>query len=996
MDDLEAQLRRYADHVETQVEDVPAIGRALRPTSSRRWPVYAAAAAVIAVIGGLVGWSIGDDDDDADVATGDEDTVLDLDAVTIDSDAPITPRRDATIALSDEHVLVWGGFDVDGNLLFDGAIYDVAADSWATVTLPLQAKSTSVAVAIPDRVLAVVAQNSDVALVDFDSAASEPLPEAPFPVERLLWAGDRLVATSGPDLAVLDLDASSPRSWSPVLSVADALASVDIDEDVVDGAWASDDDQLLGVIVTESLLASFVFDPVALAMSLETSTPTPATDAVLDVSPGADRPFVDEVGDPRVVFVDDTALLTELWPGGSWFVPWQAPNDPRPLGDVRVTTVGDAVAILAEGRTFLWPGRSFQPPVPISLVDAAVVADETGTRFATFGDPSGDGFGTRLHVEALGASVPAELPVMVGSLIVEDAGEVEGRGWGVQEWGEMLEFSPDGVSACTISVYWGDSAAAFELTGVLRDVSDGTVHVECADEENVGEVWTRLTHVTDGPLVVDRNPPLDVLTVTVPSVAGLSATDAVNLLRSVGLLVDPTIVFEPDAAVPAGLVIATEPAAGAQIDPTSPIVLVVSGDAEVVAVPAVTALFADTAIQTLRNAGLDVATVFEQVEIGSPSVGRVIEQDPAPFEELLPGSIVTITVGEAAPEEAADEALSEPVAVPMRAGAWGTIPSDTTSVEASPAIVPFDGGVFIVRSTAGGDDVIVEIVDDDLTTRPAAASDQIWRTNPAVAWTGSELIVLGGSNGPGIDDLAIAYDPASDTWRTLSEPPGVDAWGDALTGPSVWTGEEIIVPAGGLAYRPASDSWRSIAPSPLAARNDSAVAWSGQELVVWGGCVGAQCDERSDAGLSDGAAYDPVTDRWRPIPAAPIPGGAHAVAVAADGVLVIYGGRADASATDQLVAIYDPAIDGWELLPPSPIGLRTHASGSADGSVVTFWGGQVDGRVARDGFSFDLSSRTWTAIPDAPTTSRLPEAQWVNGLLLVAGDAGRMQVFTPS
>ena len=41
--------------------------------------------------------------------------------------------------------------------------------------------------------------------------------------------------------------------------------------------------------------------------------------------------------------------------------------------------------------------------------------------------------------------------------------------------------------------------------------------------------------------------------------------------------------------------------------------------------------------------------IFEQVPAGSPNVGRVMAQDPEPFEEVEVGLFVTITVGEAAP-----------------------------------------------------------------------------------------------------------------------------------------------------------------------------------------------------------------------------------------------------------------------------------------------------------------------------------------------------------
>jgi hypothetical protein len=63
----------------------------------------------------------------------------------------------------------------------------------------------------------------------------------------------------------------------------------------------------------------------------------------------------------------------------------------------------------------------------------------------------------------------------------------------------------------------------------------------------------------------------------------------------------------------------------------------------------------------------------------------------------------------------------------------------------------------------------------------------------------------------------------------------------------------------GAAYDPATDTWTPLpsagAPS---ARTDAAAVWTGSELVVVSG-LGAS------GPLADGAAYDPSTGRWRPL-----------------------------------------------------------------------------------------------------------------------------------
>ncbi len=66
--------------------------------------------------------------------------------------------------------------------------------------------------------------------------------------------------------------------------------------------------------------------------------------------------------------------------------------------------------------------------------------------------------------------------------------------------------------------------------------------------------------------------------------------------------------------------------------------------------PAVVALFADTAIATLRNDGFPQVVEFTAVPFGDPQIGVVVAQSPVGFVELDAGSEVTIVVGEAGPD----------------------------------------------------------------------------------------------------------------------------------------------------------------------------------------------------------------------------------------------------------------------------------------------------------------------------------------------------------
>lgn len=112
------------------------------------------------------------------------------------------------------------------------------------------------------------------------------------------------------------------------------------------------------------------------------------------------------------------------------------------------------------------------------------------------------------------------------------------------------------------------------------------------------------------------------------------------------------------------------------------------------------------------------------------------------------------------------------------------------------------------------------------------------RRHAASVWTGKEWVVWGGLMFE--SDLAAgdgaAYDPSTDEWRVIADSPL-----SARLAEGVWSGEELIVMAGrasslngigafgdGAAYDPTTDSWRSLADGP---------AHPGAELVGTQGLV---------------------------------------------------------------------------------------------------------------------------------------------------------------
>jgi N-acetylneuraminic acid mutarotase len=268
------------------------------------------------------------------------------------------------------------------------------------------------------------------------------------------------------------------------------------------------------------------------------------------------------------------------------------------------------------------------------------------------------------------------------------------------------------------------------------------------------------------------------------------------------------------------------------------------------------------------------------------------------------------------------------------------------------------------------------------------------RYDAAVAWTGKEMLVWGGENcagaacpsdqAPHLGDGA-AYTPGTDKWRRLSAAPlaGREAAATAWTGTEllVWggtTGQAVM--ADGAAYDPARNRWRTMAGSPLAARTASASAWTGKELLVWGG---------SD--LADGAAYDPATDAWRPIAAAPLSGRSAAVSAWTGREMVVWGGVSlDGNREFADGAAYDPATDKWRPIAASPLAGRYGAATTWTGRELLVWGGNAAGSFPfPDGAAYEPGADRWRPLPASPLSARSAAgAVWTGKEMLVWGGVG--------
>ncbi len=157
------------------------------------------------------------------------------------------------------------------------------------------------------------------------------------------------------------------------------------------------------------------------------------------------------------------------------------------------------------------------------------------------------------------------------------------------------------------------------------------------------------------------------------------------------------------------------------------------------------------------------------------------------------------------------------------------------------------------------------------------------RSKHSAVWSGSHMIIWGGGylndsiKWKHRSDFGL-YDPSTNLWSPAPTTGSPTARSDHS---GIWTGNRMIVWGGwdgdrfekrllqsGASFDPSAGTWTSL---PLtgapAARASHCAAWSGREMIVWGG---------SAAGSSQsGARFDPSAETWAAMPTEDAPTGGN-------------------------------------------------------------------------------------------------------------------------
>lgn len=264
------------------------------------------------------------------------------------------------------------------------------------------------------------------------------------------------------------------------------------------------------------------------------------------------------------------------------------------------------------------------------------------------------------------------------------------------------------------------------------------------------------------------------------------------------------------------------------------------------------------------------------------------------------------------------------------------------------------------------------------------------REHPLAVWTGSEVVVAGGSISPTHPSAssfappppplhdAAAYDPRSRSWRRLRPAPvGLDSPG---TSTAVVDGVLYVytpniralgrVRPAFLAYSLARDRWRRLGLPPTADAPYEAQLLTAQGRLMTHG---------RDAAF----VYQPHADSWMPMAEGPIPWDKVGRITPVDDRLVVFSCDQQPPADEGPCLVTAASLDldtgRWERFPRSEIASFVGRWVPAGNRLINpSFGTNHDGRGPYPiGGVLDLDEKRWSALPDPPDHNH-----WVGGAVL--------------
>jgi N-acetylneuraminic acid mutarotase len=235
--------------------------------------------------------------------------------------------------------------------------------------------------------------------------------------------------------------------------------------------------------------------------------------------------------------------------------------------------------------------------------------------------------------------------------------------------------------------------------------------------------------------------------------------------------------------------------------------------------------------------------------------------------------------------------------------------------------------------------------------------------NSAAFIDGKEYVVGGFNFSVGVTNMGNVYDPGTDSWAPIAnmpvarEKPGVAEVNGLLYVTGGWDTAGTPIARTDV-YDPSSNSWSTVAPNPSPTAAPGVAVLDGKIYFV-GGCADSACTPSAHV-----SRYDPAADSWDSV--APYPTTDSWEACGGINGMVYCAGGVSGGITFSSGNAYDPGSDSWSPIADMPIDLWGSVSGAANGMLVVSSGvTQGFNTVTNQGFTYDPSANSWTALPNA-------------------------------
>lgn len=325
-----------------------------------------------------------------------------------------------------------------------------------------------------------------------------------------------------------------------------------------------------------------------------------------------------------------------------------------------------------------------------------------------------------------------------------------------------------------------------------------------------------------------------------------------------------------------------------------------------------------------------------------------------------------------------------------RANAGGMLVYNHKSVWTGSELIVWGGSDANGRSNLGGRYNRA----NDCWTAVSVTGAPTGRSGHTAVWTGSEMIVWGGSD-IGASNTGGRYNPSTDSWTTTATA-GAPAARYSHT--AVWTGSEMIIWGGadngprlntGGRYNPATDSWTAVTTAGApAARHAHTAVWTGSEMIIWGGIV------TNPGGVNTGARYNPTTNSWTATTTAGTPTARYIhTAVWTGSEMIVWGGDSVSPGTVHIGGRYNPVTNTWTATTTTGAPAARAEHGVVwTGSEMIVWGGDGGGTpsLLNTGGRYSPAENSWTATTTtgAPSGRFRLSAVWTGSEMLICGKAG--------